>query len=297
MNRIFLLASLFLISHIPVVAMNYDNEEEDERILVPLKKELIQQGSSPVEIYNNDFYQAVAEHSSKYTFPMNQVFNDDEIQNNIRSINDDLWTHHLQLTFEKNTNKVIANLNLVELSHIHTGKETLLPFHRIEIPIVEIPEDKDSWLPILRKKLIQKRLHQLKDLALAYSSNPDKLHNALKNFRDSITFTDKIKTMGHQIRSEVEHDIILHLRDTLTLPLLHLIQKQFPHNPNVTLEKNIKALEKKIDAENPVLEKIDDLNIIKDQLAKVRFKKAEKEEEFINLMERTAEFLAAKERK
>lgn len=319
MNKITILASLLLIFHIPIVAMNNDDEDDDigdfdikishskcdyyDPVAEDLRQNPHQTSSEYEQIYMSDFFEPVSKHTSKYIRPIAiQAIKNEKIQEYLKNINGFLQLHFLQINLTEEEQSVIATLNLLQASEKEIGKEVILPFHRVTIPVNRSPlannlGDKNNKQLNDNKHLMEKRLVQLKDLALSYKTK-DKLDHLIKTYSKTITFSDKAKTMlKYKVKPEVENDIALHTRDTLILPITKFIHKK-ARDPNAHAKHAIKTLQLKIKSEEPHLQKIIDLKIKNDLLVKAQASKAqvkETEEEFINQMENTAEFLAKQE--
>lgn len=290
MNRILIAASLTLFCNLPLFCMGIDGIDEDD-ISVPNIQFVPR---NPRDIYNNDRYERTAEHFSQYIFPIDaRTLNDEEFKKKLESINLRLWAHHLGITIlDKDKNTLTATLHVVEASSAtNSGQEESIPFHSVDIPL-----GSNNLEPLMNKVLIEKRLHQIQELAL---SSHFEIANALKNYRESVSFTDKMKfKIKHQVVPEIENDLAHHIKRTLALPIVNFIKKRLTKNPIELEEQELEILSQKLQAEMPSIKKILALNQAKHELDYLMSQATQDqdeiqkaEDEFINQFEQAAAVL------
>jgi hypothetical protein len=197
--------------------MQLDSDEEDARQSIAAEIT-----NNPRQIYENDAPDMKSENNSSYSYPMNlEFFKSEDIQKKLEAINDYLGPHHMRITIEENPGKVLAILNQIVQDPINSGREELLPFHTVNIKV-----GKNNLSDTLNKRLIEKRLQKIKDLAIQIKHLQEKkLNQEIKEFKKNIPFTQRFKfTAQHRIKPSIEDGVAHHVADTLMLPLIKGIE-------------------------------------------------------------------------
>ncbi len=293
MNRK-LISIIIIFSHFAILGMEIDDDYDIVFFDAPRFSQ------NPARVYNSDLCMRVTENLSKYELPMDaQLFESEDIQRKFQSINNALWPHHLRITFSKRDDIITAVLNQAQTSAINSGEEELVPFHEIAIPL-----GKNVLNEAYNKKLIEKRLHELHELALEFQHNKNGgFDRALENYRRGTTFSTKMKfQLTHKIKPQIERQLGDHIGQTLALPFHRMIDKYLAYNPTAHEEHEIEILNQKLESHEPMFQRILKLNQKHNDLKNIM--KNDKpdtheiqsnEEDFITQFESITSFLANSE--
>lgn len=153
--------------------------------------------TNPRELYERDKYQTITDAESLYDLAFDQAdIENGHNQQRLESINQLLWPHHLQITAQRDQNYMRYIINLRQPSHTDSGSEELIPLHRVSMPLAN-----NRVEPLMKKKILEKRLDAIKELALHFrESRIELIRETRAQHFDGIGFTDK---MAYKWRTKI----------------------------------------------------------------------------------------------
>lgn len=252
--------------------------------------------TNPRELYERDKHQTITDSESLYDLAFDHTdIENEHNQQRLESINQLLWPHHLQITAQRDQHYMRYIINLRQPSHTDSGSEELIPLHRVSMPL-----GNNQIEPLMKKKILEKRLDAIKELALHFrESRIELIREARTQHFETISFNDK---MAYKWRTKIWPKIISTICSEISESLsrilicttgLYVLERfEFPEEAEV--QKKEAAIMKKLPSKVLLINNLTAMATKIAQLRKANSNTSETQalkEQFINNYEQTLKHL------